>query len=47
MSTSLLPILSMLTSGTLGDMLSPSKSIEEKQSKSPIGSIFVTSGKDM
>ncbi len=31
MSTSLLPILSMLTSGTLGDMLSPSKSIEEKQ----------------
>lgn len=31
MITSLLPILSMLTSGTLGDMLSPPESIEEKQ----------------
>ncbi|MDO4937349.1 MAG: conjugative transfer system coupling protein TraD [Sutterellaceae bacterium] len=31
MITSLLPILSMLTSGTLGNMLSPPDSIEEKQ----------------
>ena len=31
MITSLLPILSMLTSGVLGDMLSPPESIEEKQ----------------
>lgn len=31
MITSLLPILSMLTSGTLGDMLSPPESVEEKQ----------------
>lgn len=31
MITSLLPILSMLTSGTLGDMLSPPESVQEKQ----------------
>ncbi|WP_443743469.1 conjugative transfer system coupling protein TraD [Sutterella sp.] len=31
MITSLLPILSMLTSGVLGDMLSPPESVEEKQ----------------